>query len=104
VFVPPAAPLAVPPVAAAKAVSVGAVRTPQSVNSNFTLDGVLTKFKIKHGLGTFNVTTTVQTHEGGAAKEVTTVAKIVAINAEEVEVTLGSAGVSGTTYWVQIQG
>lgn len=104
VYVPPASPLAVPPVAAQKLSSVGARVTPLIVNANFTTDGVLTKYKVAHKLGTWNVQVTAQTHTGGKANEQTTLAKIVAISQEEIEVTLSAAGAAGVTYWLQIQG
>ena len=81
---PPPSPAVVPPGAAQKKVSIGTAHAPMTVNTNFTTDGVLTKYKIKHGLASNNVTVTVQTHAEGVAKEVTTVSKIVAISAEEI--------------------
>ncbi len=65
-------------------------------------NGVATKFKVKHGLETRAVISTILTE--GFEEPVTMLAKVVSINASEVEVTFTAAPAAKAIYYVVVVG
>lgn len=92
-----------PAVGANGTVTVGEKGKSRKIYANLVHDGTKTAFKIPHNLGSKSIECTLQSSKEAEPWEiVTSGAKIVAINSNEVEITFAAASTAGTVFWVSL--